>query len=197
MSCHGHPEAGFSGLNFWRKPFNPVRKCFRTLLLVRGPHPYLLVADDVKKDDATHKYEWLLQLDTDITLLRQQGSDAILAINDGADLKRLLIRVIPPAEGSWQWRTPVGIKLESYEGKQTPGKGALKGRHLAGKRLVVTCDGVVEPGFKIMILPYREGDSIPATQQTAKSMIITKWSDHQDTIDARMDQSGRSALSLQ
>ncbi len=41
-----------------RAPFNPMRRVFRTVALVRGSRPYGVVVDDVKKDDATRLYEW-------------------------------------------------------------------------------------------------------------------------------------------
>ena len=191
---YGHPEAGFQGLNFWRKPYNPVQKCFRTLLLVRGKHPYLLVADDVKKDDAAHKYDWLLQLDIDITLLHQDGNEAVLAVNDGSDGRRLLVRTIPPSAG-WGQSLPT-IMLDSYLGKATPGKGFLKGEHLPAHRLTIERDNVIEPGFKILILPFQEGDPLPSTNLTADGNLAVAWPDHQETITAKPDAAGRTALGL-
>ena len=45
-----------------RAPFNPMQYVFRTVGLVRGPHPYGVVVDDLKKDDAPHLYQWAAML---------------------------------------------------------------------------------------------------------------------------------------
>jgi hypothetical protein len=192
---YDHPEVGFNGLNFWRKPYNPVQKCFRTLLMVRGRHPYLLVADDVKKDNATHSYQWFLQLDVDVTLLKQEQDGAILAVGDGTDRRRLLVRAIPPRNG-WS-DAPIKIELQHYLGKATPGKGALVGQHIAGERLIVSRDGVIEPQFKLLIVPFSEGDALPASQWASKDTISIRWSDGADQIGAAVDETGRTALALQ
>ncbi|HUS81562.1 MAG TPA: heparinase II/III family protein, partial [Armatimonadota bacterium] len=41
-------------------PCNPVQAATRSVIFARGPHPYLLVADRVRKDDAEHDYTLFL-----------------------------------------------------------------------------------------------------------------------------------------
>lgn len=38
----------------------PILRARRQLLFVRAPEPYLLIADDIQKDEAEHEYYWLL-----------------------------------------------------------------------------------------------------------------------------------------
>ena len=38
--------------------YNPVLYSFRSILTVRGSHPYVLVIDDMNKDGAPHDYRW-------------------------------------------------------------------------------------------------------------------------------------------
>lgn len=45
---------------------NPVEYAFRTAGLVKGEHPYVLIVDDIKKDDDEHLYEWLMMLEMDL-----------------------------------------------------------------------------------------------------------------------------------
>jgi hypothetical protein len=45
-----------------------VKYAYRTAGLVRGKHPYVLVVDDIRKDDQTHEYEWLMQVPDDLEL---------------------------------------------------------------------------------------------------------------------------------
>lgn len=40
------------------RDYNPVDYAFRSTGLVRGTHDYGIVIDDLKKDDATHLYQW-------------------------------------------------------------------------------------------------------------------------------------------
>ena len=38
--------------------FNPVQYAIRSVLVVRGERPFVLVVDDIKKDDNPHNYRW-------------------------------------------------------------------------------------------------------------------------------------------
>ena len=37
-------------------PYNPVLYSYRSILTVRGAHPYVLVIDDMNKDGTPHDY---------------------------------------------------------------------------------------------------------------------------------------------
>ena len=39
-------------------PYNPVSKATRSLVMVRGEHPYVLLVDDIQKDEQPHLYSW-------------------------------------------------------------------------------------------------------------------------------------------
>ena len=41
-----------------RTPFNPMRRVLRSTALVRGPHPYAVVVDDLDKDGTPHRFAW-------------------------------------------------------------------------------------------------------------------------------------------
>ena len=55
-----------------RQPDYPVQRAFRTAGLVRGPHSYALVVDDIQKDAGTHRYDWILTLEPDISIVRTE-----------------------------------------------------------------------------------------------------------------------------
>lgn len=40
--------------------YNPMRSVIRTVLFVRGPHPYVLIVDDDDKDGAPHDWQWVI-----------------------------------------------------------------------------------------------------------------------------------------
>lgn len=54
--------------------WNPVQKAFRTAALVRGNHPYVLMVDDIRKDDSSHLYEWAMHLPPDLEIIRSGGN---------------------------------------------------------------------------------------------------------------------------
>ncbi|MCD8164787.1 MAG: heparinase II/III-family protein, partial [Bacteroides sp.] len=47
----------------------PVEYAYRTAGLIKGEHPYVLVVDDLKKDDLEHLYEWILPMPMDVELV--------------------------------------------------------------------------------------------------------------------------------
>ena len=176
---HDEPSIGFAGLNFWRKQYNPVQYVYRSLALVRSQHPWLLVVDDVRKDDKPHNYRWLLQLANDVQVEKQMGSDTILS-SPSVPGGHILVRVIAPPAG-WQDGAPT-ITLEHYLGANAPGKGADIGKHLPGTRLVVARSNVVEPLFKVAIIPWRDKEPLPVTEHEAGGQLKMIWPDHEDSL---------------
>jgi hypothetical protein len=52
----------------WSLRDDPVQRAFRTAGLVRGPHPYALIVDDIQQDTEPHLYKWLMQTADDLEL---------------------------------------------------------------------------------------------------------------------------------
>ena len=57
-----------------RQPNYEVQCAFRTAGLVRGPHPYGIIVDDIQKDAQAHDYVWYMALEYDIQIARQVNS---------------------------------------------------------------------------------------------------------------------------
>ena len=53
-------------------------EAFRSVILSRGKHPYVLVIDDIRKDDAEHLYEWRMNMPPDIQAVSIKGGDILL-----------------------------------------------------------------------------------------------------------------------
>ncbi|MEM6885286.1 MAG: hypothetical protein AAF571_09655 [Verrucomicrobiota bacterium] len=66
-----HPHALMWDEDGWtvRIPYNPVERAFRTAGLVKGKYPYVLVVDDIQKDDQVRLYEWMLMLNMETVAL--------------------------------------------------------------------------------------------------------------------------------
>lgn len=89
---YGERDVGFCGIHQWRKRFNTVDKVFRSVLMVRAAHPYVIVVDDVKKDETVCEYTWAMTTPSDVRLLSFNGRDAILIEEEGTLKRRLLLR---------------------------------------------------------------------------------------------------------
>ena len=147
-TLYGVPDVGSAGLYLWRQPYHPVAKAFRTVVLVRGEKPYLLVLDDISMDDQLRSYEWLLHLDTDVVKKKFTGKDLILA--DPNDDRRLLVRIL---QANIVSETPFLVNMESYESA-----GGTEAKRVG---LANTAE---DPRFKILLLPYLDGEELPTTE---------------------------------
>ena len=180
----GEEGIGFQGSYLWRRPYNPVRKAFRTALLARGPHPYALVVDDVRKDDAPHTYGWYMQLAPGLTLESSAGPDVVLMEPQGD--RRLLVRV---------------LQADGYQGAAQStyvmGADALSKSDVMGNRLILSANAV-EPKWKVMLFPFHAGQTLPTSTWNAdRTRLTLKWDDQTDEVGFRADASGRTQAVLE
>ncbi len=157
--------------HYVKRPYNTVQKAKRITAMVRGKSPYVLIADDIQKDELTHEYKWIMQAASDLEIVKYhftKDSDIHDIYLCGSEVKRneadkrvpkkgdpvLLVRVLQN-ETENHWDTPIG-RLEQYmDNIRRPQK--------AGKRLVITSTSVA-PKFKVMLYPHLHGDPIPETK---------------------------------
>lgn len=149
--------------------FNPVERAFRSVLVIRGSRPYVLVLDDIQKDDATHTYVWSANTVTNrgvIDMAVLPGATATDAVfyhttNDTASGPRLLVRALE-AKGT----VPGAISLDS-----TPldfGEGPV-----AARRIQITRTNVVAPDFKVLLYPHLSGEALPVTSYDPATGILS------------------------
>ena len=125
---------------------NPVQRAFRSMLLVRGKFPYVLILDDFQKDAAEHLYQWLMQTPDDLAMAA--GGDAgtaLQAANDPAGPK-LLVQTLEMAGAG------APARLETYEVKRSANTGDTQdfgpGKRLVlESRAVARVQGVALPPF--------------------------------------------------
>ena len=181
--------------------WNPVQKAFRTAALVRGKHPYVLMVDDIRKDDASHLYEWAMQLPPDLEIIKGGGSWVDLGIQEvpadpkikmdkpKQDKRRLLVQVLnadhdSPSDG-------MAIRID----QSSIGNGAFDQGNLH-KRLLISAR-TKEPRFKILLYPHREGESLPDVLWNQEHDAVSiKTSDQTDVWTFAPAAEGRTALSL-
>jgi hypothetical protein len=174
-----------------RYPHNPVQRAFRTIVFDRGPAPFLLVVDDIQKDNRERLYEWLMQTGPDTEVAAMTDDDITLcdaSVARGADGRPkpkngdrlLLVRVLRaglPVEPR-DYPTRPSPRLETFERRDTllppDDSGKLSGNRSFGldKRLVIPSRSVA-PGFVILLYPFRQGDTPPETRWNADRTELT------------------------
>lgn len=177
---------------------NPVRYAFRTCGLVRGEHPYVLVVDDIRKDDEPHRYEWLMQVPGDVRLeavaLEREGKsevfDLVLRPADEADERRLLVRVVQAGDGADDLAAcRHGATLETYGGEH-------RRRVTLYRRLVLPLRAVAAR-YKVLLVPYRRGEKLPTSAWSEDGTELrVAWSDQRDAFAFALRPEGRPALRL-
>jgi endo-1,4-beta-xylanase len=144
---------------------NEVEKVKRTAALVRATKPYLLVIDDVKKDQNKHIYKWHANIPSDLTIdktdvkLTDKDYRCDIILKESTGNRRLLIRVLQN-EG-YNGTTAVG-RIEPYEYTTEDGTVFLNPPDLVRQRLVIESNSI-EPKFKVLLFAYTVGDILPVT----------------------------------
>ena len=177
-----------AGLDYtYRASYNPVEKAFRTAALRRGKaHSYVLIVDDIKKNERSHRYDWLMQTPDDLEIKSNRDGGVILGSADPNDRRRLLVQMIGKSEED-KW------KLENYEIKRSPETGDVSSFGM-GKRLIYISQAI-EPEFKVLLYPYREGAALPRTSLN-QSLLKFSWPDQKDEYQLNLLPSGRTEIHI-
>lgn len=175
-----------------RAPFNPMRHVHRTAGLVRGPHPYGFVLDDVKKDDAARLYQWTAMLNAGVWQAEVPGlaagqlalacrPPARAPIRPAAGEPLLLVCLLEPAAAGAPQQ--LGVSAE-------PGPLDRSGKPQAYDRLAVSAraDGV---RFRVLLLPFRWGDPLPRVAGRT-----VEWDGQRDTFDFEVGADGRTRCAV-
>ena len=162
----------------------PVRKAFRSIALVRGATPFVVLADDIRRDDSEHLYEWRMILPLDIEAYDIKGADLVLgpvsATHDAhvrgdsgykdqgrptasAGTPKLLVRVLGMQQPRFPEQTP-NPSVETVEFVKHDDTHQFAGRSMGMGRRLVLPSRSVEPRYRILLFPFREGESLPVTQ---------------------------------
>ena len=179
-----------------------------------GKSPWLLVADDIQKDDKERLYEWLMQTGPDTETVSISGNDIVLGdatlprdsngtIKPKKGDRLLLVRILdmnmPAAAADYQGKP--SVRLETFERKDTlepeQKDKALSGARSFGldKRLVVASRSAA-PDFKILLFPYREGEALPVTAWNDDHSVLTVTAGGATRALAfQNDNSGRTIIS--
>lgn len=196
-----------------RKEFLPVQRAFRTAGLVRGAHPYILVLDDIQKDDKPARYDWGLLLEPDVQMLslekQSDGQTDILLWGSDPNQKTPRPKApVPPVPEGTVHVTPgepmLLVRVLNRNGDNPPDpeiiekpNGTDAKKYAPVRRLVVPSESV-SPDFKFLIYPHRLGDPLPVTTWNAdRSAVTVKFPDGQkDEIRFDKAKAGKTNLSI-
>jgi hypothetical protein len=184
-----------------RAPFNPMQYVFRTVGLVRGPHPYSFIADDLKKDDSTHLYQWAGMLNGGVIKASQDG----LPANELA-----LAYTPPPSEGVGPPpASPTLLVVTLGQEKADAGSAPLiqydtatgppnaKGQSMPYNRLLIN-QQATEVHYRVLLLPMEKGGRPPSIQYDKASQTASvDWGDQHDQIIFSTDSAHRTYIRVQ
>ncbi|MHC4505748.1 MAG: FN3 associated domain-containing protein, partial [Planctomycetota bacterium] len=164
----------------------PLRRAFRSVDLVRGEHPYVLVIDDIQKDDEPHLYDWIMPLAARNEMVRKAGERDERAVE-------LLVRRIPAlgrGEKDPGLKKGDPVLLVRVLNRNCNGYPSIRfasevgaGDASTGRQRVIVPSVSVAPDFKILIYPHRHGDPLPATSwNEARSRLTVEIGEQVDTV---------------
>jgi hypothetical protein len=156
-----------------------IQHAIRSVLMVRGKHPYVLVVDDFRKGDAPANYRWVLSdkikmkdegrftdpkdesycvqmapgsTATEATLYHQRDKE----IKTGQEgLPRLLVKDLSENNNSSQ--PPAKMVLSTFKLPEA------KYSKEECNELFLERNQVIDPRFKVLLYPYRTGEKPPST----------------------------------
>ena len=160
------PDVPFPGTD-WTWGYdggNPVQRADRMVAVVHGPEAptWLWIADDIRKDEAPHLYEWLLHTDTANTVDLQSEPVTVRGAQS-----RLAIRFAHPPPAA------LDLSCAPY---------ANGGEDPSTLRLVARTQAV-EPRFVVALLPLATTTAMPLTsvvQLAGATALVLDWSGVQD-----------------
>ncbi len=154
--------------------FNAVKYAYRSIVFVRGAHPYVLFVDDFRKDDTPRNYRWSMNCcwnfgPPDGKFANEQGNSVDTSLMIGPDatptqatllhlpdqgtadgLPRLLVEDLSETDNHAQPPIAVVHQLQNGDIEES-------------NRLFIDRNNVLEPNYKILFYPYRTGETLPET----------------------------------
>ncbi len=172
---HWHQPAKYERMI--KRPVNTLEKVIRTTAMIKGENPFVLIVDDVKKDEEIHNYKWLAQVARDLTIeemvinLENQNyrNDIILKEPEATGNRKLLVRILEN-NGYDGTTAPARMDTLQYFDYFT-GNPYNANPNWIRPRLIVESNSVA-PQFKVLLFPFEAGEELPTTS----------WNQNQDTL---------------
>ena len=184
--------AGGARQNRWSS-HNPVEYAYRTAGLVRGKHPYVLITDDYKKDGKPHLFEWLMQIQDDVNMVRsgKNRDGSFSMILGDKDQRRLLLYLVSAGDGKGvSDALAASAKLDVY-------RHTDKNNVTLDHRVVLPMEAV-HGRYRVVLIPFREAETLPRVQYYAdRSAVHLSWGDQEDRIVYVPHKDGRTRVTVE
>lgn len=157
-----------------RQVNTPVLKSFRTAGVVRGPHPYVLVVDDIQRDCLPTRYDLNLNLFNDLVPLKAplsgtQSNDLVMVSTNSIDASGAL----KPGEPA------LLIRMLDQKGTSLPPKFT----EIDKQNILTLSTKAVAPDFKLLLYPFKSGNPLPSTSWDAnKTQAAIEFPDQKDMV---------------
>jgi len=169
-------QYNLSGGNTYWQDNTPVQRAFRTAGLMRGSTPYVLITDDLQKDNTSHAYDWRMILPPDLAgSYTISGNDITFTSTNPAC--KLLVRVL-----NTNWVGSYAVALHSAGGGYA-GQWALSA-------LITN----VAPDYKLLILPYTNATAPVTTTWSNNVLSVTMADGQKDLIYYTKFSDGRTRV---
>jgi hypothetical protein len=168
----------FAATNGWRKQPILMDKAFRTVGMVRGENPYILVVDDIKKDDQLRDYEWGMTVANDVEIFQSNKGNVVLSEKGKSkeESRFLLVNMLTVENLQGDGR------IKEVVSKNPPQKDTVL------PKLVFNSKSS-EPKFITLICNIDNPEKQPKTSWDNNALTLS-WDDQTDLIEFEQQESG-------
>lgn len=172
---HDEHNVGFVGLYVWRKEIGKVQTVTRSAIMVRAKKPFVIIGDNVKKDEEEHEYSWSMTTPYDVELEGFDGTEATLK-EKGESSRCFGIRYVGEQNVDMEctFRT-IAKDKEKVSKEERP------------RQVVFSCKS--SGGIQFMFLLYSRG-------QNGEGRMFHSWSEDEGILNIIDQDSGESSKIL-
>jgi hypothetical protein len=197
------PWSGETRLVESYKPFNQVQKAYRTIQVAKGKYPYLLVIDDVQKDNQLHHYDWNISVPVQATLVEVKTPEIVFQNTEPSNERTddLVIASRTIAKDSLgkpilQKGEPLCLIRVLWRNTEY-GFGVPSLQQFEGYSLINIPAHAISPDFKVLVYPYKYGDPLPITEWNKdKTQLTVTVKEQKDVYQFALGDGGRTALQM-
>ncbi|EDM28756.1 hypothetical protein LNTAR_09304 [Lentisphaera araneosa HTCC2155] len=167
---------------------NPVKKAFRSALVVKGRYPYAIIIDDYQKDEKQRLYEWVGNFDMGTVEMIENSENSIRLKKKGeVDKANELLVLALQADGLTKKPELLNSKLGTDPSNPT------KGTKVSQIRITAKS---VNPRFKTLLYPYEKGTPQPKLKWSGQTLTVT-IANQVDKITFAEDENGITQVDIQ
>ena len=165
--------------------YNPVQRAYRSAILVKGEYPFVLIVDDIQKDDEAHEYAWVGNFDIgSIEKISSEKDRVLLKKKYELDKGNELLVVALQADGLAHEPTLLNSIIGGKNGKKVT-------------QIRITTKGTLTPNFKTLLYPDSKGAPQPLIQwNDAKNQVTIKIADQIKNISFIKNEQGITEVEI-